>query len=293
MSTGADHEVERVGFFTPKPEQSRELGPGEIGFLTAGIKDVADTKIGDTITDDRKPACAEPLPGFKPSVPVVFCGLFPIDAAEYPAICARAWPSCGSTTPASISSPRPRPRWASASAAASSACLHLEIIQERLEREFNLDLITTAPSVVYQHPPDQRRDAWSCTTRPTCPTRCASTISRSPGSRPPSSCPTNYLGPILKLCEERRGMQVELNYVGTRAMLIYNLPLNEVVYDFYDRLKSVQPRLCQLRLSPRRLSDRRSGEAVDPGEWRAGRCAVDDRPPRPCRGPRPRACASG
>ncbi|MFM9842415.1 MAG: translation elongation factor 4 [Dongiaceae bacterium] len=236
MSTGADHDVERVGFFTPKPEQSRELGPGEVGFMTSGIKEVAETKIGDTITDDRKPA-AEPLPGFKPSVPVVFCGLFPLDAAEYPQL--RDSLAKLRLNDASFHfEPETSAALGFGFRCGFLGLLHLEIIQERLEREFNLELITTAPSVVYKihmtngdliemHNPVDMPD----------PVRIDHM--EEPWIRATIIVPADYLGPILKLCEERRGTQVELNYVGTRAMLIYNLPLNEVVYDFYDRLKSV------------------------------------------------------
>jgi GTP-binding protein LepA len=236
MSTGADHDVERVGFFTPKPEQSRELGPGEIGFLTSGIKDVAETKIGDTITDDKKPA-SEPLPGFKPSVPVVFCGLFPLDAAEYPQL--RDSLAKLRLNDASFHfEPETSAALGFGFRCGFLGLLHLEIIQERLEREFNLELITTAPSVVYKiymtngdlmemHNPVDMPD----------PMRIEHM--EEPWIRATIIVPSDYLGPILKLCEERRGVQVELNYVGTRAMLVYRLPLNEVVYDFYDRLKSV------------------------------------------------------
>jgi len=236
MSTGADHDVERVGFFTPKPEQIKELGPGEVGFMTSGIKEVAETKIGDTITDDRKPA-TEPLPGFKPSVPVVFCGLFPLDAAEYPQL--RDSLAKLRLNDASFHfEPETSAALGFGFRCGFLGLLHLEIIQERLEREFNLELITTAPSVVYKihmtsgdllemHNPVDMPD----------PVRIDHIDE--PWIRATIIVPSDYLGPILKLCEERRGTQVELNYVGTRAMLIYNLPLNEVVYDFYDRLKSV------------------------------------------------------
>jgi GTP-binding protein LepA len=236
MSTGADHDIERVGFFTPKPQQIQELGPGEVGFLTAGIKEVAETKIGDTITDERKPASA-PLPGFKPSVPVVFCGLFPLDAADYPAL--RDSLAKLRLNDASFHfEPETSAALGFGFRCGFLGLLHLEIIQERLEREFNLELITTAPSVVYKihmtngemmemHNPVDMPD----------PVRIDHM--EEPWIKATIIVPSDYLGPILKLCEERRGTQVELNYVGTRAMLIYKLPLNEVVYDFYDRLKSV------------------------------------------------------
>ena len=236
MSTGADHDVERVGFFTPKPEQSRELGPGEIGFLTSGIKDVAETKIGDTITDDKKPA-SEPLPGFKPSVPVVFCGLFPLDAAEYPQL--RDSLAKLRLNDASFHfEPETSAALGFGFRCGFLGLLHLEIIQERLEREFNLELITTAPSVVYKiHMTNG--DLMEMHNPVDMPDPMRIEHMEEPWIRATIIVPSDYLGPILKLCEERRGTQVELNYVGTRAMLIYNLPLNEVVYDFYDRLKSV------------------------------------------------------
>jgi GTP-binding protein LepA len=236
MSTGADHDIDRVGFFTPKPQQVKELGPGEVGFLTAGIKEVAETKIGDTITDERKPA-ASPLPGFKPSVPVVFCGLFPLDAADYPQL--RDSLAKLRLNDASFHfEPETSAALGFGFRCGFLGLLHLEIIQERLEREFNLELITTAPSVVYRihltngevlemHNPADMPD----------PVRIDHI--EEPWIKATIIVPSDYLGPILKLCEERRGVQAELNYVGTRAMLIYKLPLNEVVYDFYDRLKSV------------------------------------------------------
>jgi len=236
MSTGADHDVERVGFFTPKPEQFKELGPGEVGFMTSGIKEVAETKIGDTITDDRKPASA-PLPGFKPSVPVVFCGLFPLDAAEYPQL--RDSLAKLRLNDASFHfEPETSAALGFGFRCGFLGLLHLEIIQERLEREFNLELITTAPSVVYKiHMTNG--DLMEMHNPVDMPDPVRIDHMEEPWIRATIIVPSDYLGPILKLCEERRGTQVELNYVGTRAMLIYNLPLNEVVYDFYDRLKSV------------------------------------------------------
>jgi GTP-binding protein LepA len=236
MAAGASYQVERVGVFTPKPVITGELGPGEIGFITAGIKAVADTNVGDTITDERRPA-AEPLPGFKPSIPVVFCGLFPVDAADYEHLRD------------SLAKLRLNDASFEAEAETSAALgfgfrvgclglLHLEIIQERLEREFNLDLITTAPSVVYRihktngevmelHNPVDMPD----------PVRIDHI--EEPWIRATILVPDEYLGSILALCTERRGVQIDLTYAGNRAMLVYRLPLNEVVFDFYDRLKSV------------------------------------------------------
>jgi GTP-binding protein LepA len=231
METGASYLVDRVGVFTPKGLVVDELGPGEIGFMTAAIKEVADTKVGDTITDERKPA-TEPLPGFKPNQPVVFCGLFPIDAADFTELKLRL-------NDASFSFEAET----SAALGFGFRCgflglLHLEIIQERLEREFDLDLITTAPSVVYHlhmrngtmvemHNPADMPDVMQ--------------IDRieEPWIKATIMVPDEYLGQVLKLCEDKRGVQADLTYAGSRAMVVYKLPLNEVVFDFYDRLKSV------------------------------------------------------
>ncbi|WP_156850650.1 translation elongation factor 4 [Bartonella refiksaydamii] len=236
MGTGAKYPVERVGVFTPKMIQVDELGPGEIGFITASIKEVADTRVGDTITEERH-SCAEALPGFKPAQPVVFCGLFPIDAADFEDL--RAAMGKLRLNDASFSFEMET----SAALGFGFRCgflglLHLEIIQERLEREFNLDLIATAPSVVYRmnmndgsvkelHNPADMPDIVKI-----------SSIEE-PWIRATIMTPDNYLGSILELCQERRGIQVGLSYVGTRAMATYDLPLNEVVFDFYDRLKSI------------------------------------------------------
>ena len=236
MSNGAAHDIDRVGVFTPKPEPTGELGPGEIGFLTGAIKTVADCQVGDTITDDRKPA-PEPLPGFKPSVPVVFCGLFPTDAADYEQL--RDSLAKLRLNDASFQyEPETSAALGFGYRCGFLGLLHLEIIQERLEREFNLDLITTAPSVIYRvhlangemkelHNPADMPD----------PVRIDHI--EEPWIKATILVPDEHLGAILKLCEERRGVQIELTYAGSRAMLIYRLPLNEVVFDFYDRLKSV------------------------------------------------------
>src|SRR5436190_1069202 len=236
MGTNAAYDVERVGFFTPKMEQVDELGPGEIGFITAAIKEVADTRVGDTITDDRKPV-HEMLPGFKPAIPVVFCGLFPADANDFETL--RAAMGKLRLNDASFSYEMET----SAALGFGFRCgflglLHLEIIQERLEREFNLDLIATAPSVIYKmklrdgseieiHNPVDMPDVMKILEI------------QEPWIEATILTPDDYLGSVLKLCQDRRGEQVELTYVGTRAMAKYKLPLNEVVFDFYDRLKSV------------------------------------------------------
>ena len=236
MSSGARHSVERVGVFTPKTEIVDDLGPGEIGFITASIKDVGDTDVGDTITDERRPA-EEALAGFQPTQPVVFCGMFPVDSAEFDGLRE------------SLSRLRLNDSSFSVEAESSPALgfgfrcgflglLHLEIVQERLEREFDLDLVATAPSVIYRltlttgemqelHNPADMPD----------PTRITSI--EEPWIKATIMVPDEYLGQVLALCQEKRGEQVDLTYAGNRAMVVYHLPLNEVVFDFYDRLKSV------------------------------------------------------
>jgi GTP-binding protein LepA len=236
MSTGAAHQVDRVGIFTPKMETVAELGPGEVGFLTAAIKTVADCQVGDTITEERRPA-PEPLPGFKPSVPVVFCGLFPVDAADYEQL--RDSLAKLRLNDASFHyEPETSAALGFGFRCGFLGLLHLEIIQERLEREFNLDLITTAPSVVYRvHlTNDEVKELHNPADMPD-PVRIEKI--EEPWIKATIFVPDSYLGAILKLCEERRGVQIDLSFAGTRAMLIYRLPLNEVVFDFYDRLKSV------------------------------------------------------
>ncbi|MPY72743.1 MAG: elongation factor 4 [Alphaproteobacteria bacterium] len=236
MSTGALHEIDRVGIFTPKSEMVASLGPGEMGFITASIKSVADCKVGDTLTGARKKA-ATPLPGFKPTVPVVFCGLFPVDSADYEDL----RDSLGKLA-LNDSSLHYEPE-SSAALGFGYRCgclglLHLEIVQERLQREFDLDLITTAPSVVYRidMTDGSRLDLHNPADYPDV-VRIARI--EEPWIRATILVPDEYLGSILSLCTERRGEQIELTYVGSRAMLVYALPLNEVVFDFYDRLKSV------------------------------------------------------
>jgi len=236
METGATYLVDRVGVFTPKGLIVDELGPGEIGFMTAAIKEVADTKVGDTITDERRPA-SEPLPGFKPNQPVVFCGLFPVDSADFTEL------------KASLGKLRLNDASFSFEAETSAALgfgfrcgflglLHLEIIQERLEREFDLDLITTAPSVVY-HIYQTNNEMLKLHNPADMPDIMKVEKIEEPWIKATIMVPDEYLGQILKLCEEKRGVQKELTYAGNRALVIYRLPLNEVVFDFYDRLKSV------------------------------------------------------
>ncbi len=236
MSNGATYEVERVGVFTPKPETVADLGPGEVGFMTAGIKAVADCKIGDTVTEERRPAAAA-LPGFKPSVPVVFCGLFPVDAADFENL--RDSLAKLHLNDASFHYEMET----SAALGFGFRCgflglLHLEIIQERLEREFNLDLITTAPSVVYKiHLTDGTMMEMHNPADLPDPVKIDHI--EEPWIKATILVPDEFLGSILKLCEERRGTQTDLTYAGNRAMVVYKLPLNEVVFDFYDRLKSI------------------------------------------------------
>ena len=236
LGTDAVYDIDKVGVFSPKMLAVDSLGPGEIGFLIASIKEVADTRVGDTITEEKRP-CAEPLEGFKPAQPVVFCGLFPIDAADFEDL--RDALGRLRLNDASFSYEMET----SAALGFGFRCgflglLHLEIIQERLSREFDLDLIATAPSVVYKikltdgseielHNPADMPD-----------TVKVDEIAE-PWLRATILTPDDYLGAILQLCQERRGVQVELSYVGSRAMATYDLPLNEVVFDFYDRLKSI------------------------------------------------------
>jgi GTP-binding protein LepA len=236
MATGGEHDAERVGFFTPKAVQTDSLGPGEMGFITAGIKDIGQTRVGDTITEAKRPA-PQPLAGFKPSIPVVFCSLFPVDADDF----ERLRDSLGKLA-LNDASFHYEPE-TSAALGFGFRCgflglLHMEIIQERLEREFDLDLIATAPSVVYRirmtdgtvqelHNPADMPD----------PVKIDAI--EEPWIKATILVPDEYLGSLLALCSERRGEQIDLTYAGNRAMLVYRLPLNEVVFDFYDRLKSI------------------------------------------------------
>jgi GTP-binding protein LepA len=256
MGTGAAYDVDRVGVMTPKFLQVDELKAGEIGVITGSIKEVADTRVGDTITLEKKP-CTEALPGFKPAQPVVFCGLFPVDANDFEDL--RAAMGKLRLNDASFSFEMET----SAALGFGFRCgflglLHLEIIQERLYREFDLDLIATAPSVVYQmsltdgaevelHNPADMPDI----------VKIAEI--REPWIRATIMTPDEYLGGILKLCQERRGLQIDLSYVGSRAMVTYDLPLNEVVFDFYDRLKSISKGYASFDYQ---ISDYRAGDLV-------------------------------
>ena len=236
MSSGAVHTIEQVGVFTPKLVPVESLGPGEMGYLTAAIKTVADTNVGDTITDDRNPA-AEALAGFKPSIPVVWCGLYPVDADDF----EKLRESLGKLR-LNDASFHYEPE-TSAALGFGFRCgflglLHLEIVQERLSREFDLDLIATAPSVVYKiH--KTNGEMFELHNPADMPDGSVLDHIEEPWIKATIMLPDDYLGSVLALCNERRGQQVELTYVGSRAMLVYRIPLNEVVFDFYDRLKSV------------------------------------------------------
>ena len=236
MATGAAYEVDEVGIFRPKKEKLAELGPGEIGYVSASIKAVADCQVGDTITDDRRPAAA-PLPGFKPSVPVVFCSLFPVDAGDFEAL-RDSLAKLRLNDASFVYEPETSPALGFGFRCGFLGLLHLEIVQERLEREFGLDLIATAPSVVYRvHMTDGAVQELHNPADMPDPVRIAHI--EEPWIKATIFVPDDYLGGVLKLCEERRGQQQELTYAGNRAMLVYRLPLNEVVFDFYDRLKSI------------------------------------------------------
>jgi len=245
MAAGTTHLVDRVGCFRPKIEQLSELGPGEIGFITAQIKEVAETRVGDTITDAKKPA-ADPLPGFKTVQPVVFCGLFPVDANDFEKLRDSLYKLRLNDASFSFETE------SSAALGFGFRCgflglLHLEIIQERLTREYDLDLITTAPSVVYRmhltHSKTEAAKVIELHNPADMPDPNRIESIEEPWILATIYTPDEYLGGILKLCQDRRGVQKELTYVGTgshaRALLKYELPLNEVVFDFYDRLKSI------------------------------------------------------
>ena len=256
MGTNAKYLVDRTGVITPKLVNVDTLGSGEIGFITASIKEVADTRVGDTITEDKRET-SRALPGFKPAQPVVFCGLFPVDAGDFEDL--RAAMGKLRLNDASFSFEME----SSAALGFGFRCgflglLHLEIIQERLEREFDLDLIATAPSVVYQmtmndgsetelHNPADMPDVMKIAEI------------REPWINATILTPDEYLGGILKLCQDRRGVQKELTYVGKRALLNYELPLNEVVFDFYDRLKSISRGYASFDYQ---LSDYKAGDLV-------------------------------
>ena len=236
MATGATHTVDRVGIFSPKPEEVDNLGPGEIGFINSGIRAVSDCKVGDTITEEKNPT-KEPLPGFKPSQPVVFCGMFPVDSDEYEHM-RDSMLKLALNDSSFVYEPEVSPALGYGFRCGFLGLLHLEIIRDRFELEFNLDLITTAPSVVYKinmndgsviqlHNPTDMPD----------PVKTNSI--EEPWIKATIMVPDEYLGGVLELCTSKRGVQLNLSYAGPRAMVEYKLPLNEVVFDFYDRLKSI------------------------------------------------------
>ena len=236
MAAGATHTIDRVGIFSPKPTEVDILGPGEIGFINSGIKSVSDCKVGDTITEEKNPT-KEPLPGFKPSQPVVFCGMFPVDSDDYEHL--RDSMVKLSLNDSSFSyEPEVSPALGYGFRCGFLGLLHLEIIRDRFNLEFNLELVTTAPSVVYKinmndgsvvdlHNPTDMPDPVKIDTI------------EEPWIKATIIVPDEYLGAVLELCTSKRGIQINLNYAGTRAMAEYKLPLNEVVFDFYDRLKSI------------------------------------------------------
>ena len=236
MAAGVTHTIDRVGIFSPKPTEVDSLGPGEIGFINSGIKSVSDCKVGDTITDERNPT-DQPLPGFKPSQPVVFCGMFPVDSDEYEHM-RDSMVKLALNDSSFSYEPEVSPALGYGFRCGFLGLLHLEIIRDRFELEFNLDLVTTAPSVVYKvnmnngtiielHNPTDMPD----------PVKTQSI--EEPWIKATIIVPDEYLGSVLELCTSKRGIQINLSYAGPRAMVEYKLPLNEVVFDFYDRLKSI------------------------------------------------------
>ena len=236
LSNGSTHHVDRIGVFRPQMEQVDALGPGEIGFITASIKQVRDTRVGDTITHEKK-GTEDALPGFKPSQPVVFCGLFPVDSSEFEDL--RDAIEKLALNDASFSSEMET----SAALGLGFRCgflglLHLEVIRDRIEREYNIELITTAPSVIYHV---YMRDETMVELHNPADMPDLSKVDHleEPRIKATILVPDEYLGDVLKLCQDRRGIQEDLTYAGSRAMVVYDLPLNEVVFDFYDRLKSV------------------------------------------------------
>ncbi|WP_192963897.1 translation elongation factor 4 [Phycobacter azelaicus] len=236
MSNDTLHHVDRIGVFRPAMQVVDELGPGEIGFLTASIKQVRDTRVGDTITNDRN-GTEVALPGFKPAQPVVFCGLFPVDSAEFEDL--RDAIDKLALNDASFSFEMET----SAALGFGFRCgflglLHLEVIRDRIEREYNIELITTAPSVIY-HVYMKDGEQIDLHNPADMPDMSKVDHIEEPRIKATILVPDEYLGDVLKLCQDRRGIQEDLTYAGTRAMVVYDLPLNEVVFDFYDRLKSV------------------------------------------------------
>ena len=236
MAAGVTHTIDRVGIFSPKPEEVSSLGPGEIGFINSGIKSASDCKVGDTITDDRNPTL-KPFPGFKPSQPVVFCGMFPVDSDDYEHL-RDSMVKLALNDSSFSYEPEVSPALGYGFRCGFLGLLHLEIIRDRLEIEFNLELVTTAPSVVYKINMKDGRiiDLHNPTDMPD-PVKINNI--EEPWIKATIIVPDEYLGTVLELCTSKRGIQNNLSYVGSRAMIEYKLPLNEVVFDFYDRLKSI------------------------------------------------------
>ncbi len=236
MAAGATHTIDRVGIFSPKPTEVDTLGPGEIGFINSGIKSVSDCKVGDTITEEKSPT-TEALPGFKPSQPVVFCGMFPVDSDDYEHL-RDSMVKLALNDSSFSYEPEVSPALGYGFRCGFLGLLHLEIIRDRFDLEFNLELVTTAPSVVYKINMKDRSvvDLHNPTDMPD-PVRVESI--EEPWIKATIIVPDEYLGAVLELCTSKRGIQINLNYAGTRAMVEYKLPLNEVVFDFYDRLKSI------------------------------------------------------
>ena len=236
MSTGATYKAEQIGIFTPKMKQVDELASGEVGYVISGIKQLSDCKVGDTITLVKNPT-NEPLPGFKPSVPVVFSSIFPVDASDYPLL-KEAVAKLSLNDASFVYEVENSPALGFGFRCGFLGLLHMEIIEERLEREFNLDIITTAPSVAYKLHLTNGEDI-VLTTPADMPEPSKIKSMEEPLVRATIMTPDEYLGAIMKLCTDRRGIQENLTYVGNRAMVVYKLPLNEIVFDFYDRLKSI------------------------------------------------------
>lgn len=236
MSNGLDYTIDRIGVFTPKMTDTEALYPGEVGFITASIKSVEDCKIGDTLTDNKRP-CTEALPGFKPSVSVVFCSIFPVDSSQYDSL-KEALAKLKLNDASIEYQPENSGALGLGFRCGFLGLLHMEIIQERIGREFDLDIITTAPSVAYKlyltNGNEMILDNPADMPEPTT----IKTIEE-PMVRATIMVPDNYLGAVLKLCNDRRGTQEDLTYVGNRAMAVYKIPLSEIVFDFYDRLKSI------------------------------------------------------
>ncbi len=236
MSNNANYKAEQIGVFTPKMQQVDELCSGEVGYIISGIKQLSDCRVGDTLTLVKQPA-SEALPGFKPSVPVVFSSIFPVDASDYPLL-KDAVAKLELNDASFVYEIENSPALGFGFRCGFLGLLHMEIIEERLEREFNLDIITTAPSVAYKLHLTNGEDI-VLTTPADMPDPSKIRSMEEPLVRATIMTPDEYLGAIMKLCNDRRGIQENLTYVGSRAMVVYQIPLNEIVFDFYDRLKSI------------------------------------------------------